>query len=48
MGVPGGYVGRLVRVDLTSRQVHEVPVPESVLRRFIGGSGWALGFFARR
>src|SRR5260370_1688309 len=34
-----GYHGRYLRVDLTSGAATWVPLPEDVLRRFIGGVG---------
>lgn len=40
-----GYHGRAMLVDLTNRQVTWEPIPEDVLRRFIGGTGlgsWLL------
>jgi aldehyde:ferredoxin oxidoreductase len=43
---PGGYHGRYLRVDLTSGSSRLIPLAESILRRFIGGSGlgtWILG-----
>lgn len=35
----GGYVGRLLRVNLSSGQIEAQPLEETVLRAFIGGSG---------
>jgi aldehyde:ferredoxin oxidoreductase len=35
----GGYMGKLLRVDLTRRRIRDERVPESVLRAYIGGSG---------
>ncbi|MBI2864704.1 MAG: hypothetical protein HYX94_09115 [Chloroflexi bacterium] len=38
----GGYMGKVLRVDLSSGKISEQPLPaESVLRQFIGG--WGLG-----
>ena len=40
-----GYHGRSLHVDLTSRQSASRPIPEDVLRRFVGGTGlgtWLL------
>ena len=34
-----GYHGRYLRIDLSTGQTRFVPLPDSVLRRFIGGSG---------
>ena len=36
-----GYHGVVLVVDLTTRAVHREPLPESVLRDFIGGTGLA-------
>ena len=36
---PGGYHGRYLRIDLTTGRTEEIPLPEPVLRRFIGGVG---------
>jgi len=36
-----GYHGRYLRIDLTRRASEWVPLPESVLRRFLGGVGLA-------
>ncbi len=36
-----GYHGVVLTVDLTTRAVHREPLPESVLRDFIGGTGLA-------
>jgi aldehyde:ferredoxin oxidoreductase len=41
----GGYHGRYLRIDITHGTAAWVPLPESVLRRFIGGVGlgtWLL------
>ncbi len=40
-----GYHGRYLRIDLTARETESVPLPEEVLRHFVGGSGlgtWLL------
>ncbi|MDA0769869.1 MAG: aldehyde ferredoxin oxidoreductase family protein [Chloroflexi bacterium] len=34
-----GYNGKMLMVDLTSRQSHWEAIPEDVLKKFIGGSG---------
>ncbi|MCS6852368.1 MAG: hypothetical protein NZ700_14480, partial [Gemmataceae bacterium] len=36
-----GYFGRYLRVDLSSSRADRVPLPEPVLRRFVGGVGLA-------
>ena len=39
----GGYIGKYVRVNLTTREVKEEPLPdESVLRKYIGGLGLGM------
>jgi aldehyde:ferredoxin oxidoreductase len=38
--MPGGYVGKLLRVDLSKEKITEEPLPdEKILRKFIGGTG---------
>ena len=42
---PFGYHGCYLRIDVSSGSVDRVPIPESVLRQFLGGSGlgaWLL------
>jgi aldehyde:ferredoxin oxidoreductase len=34
-----GYLGRVLRVDLSRRKITEEPLDESILRKFIGGAG---------
>ena len=34
-----GYHGCYLRIDVTSAQVERVPLPETVRRQYIGGSG---------
>lgn len=34
-----GYMGRLLRVDLTSRRTWDEPLSEALLRQYLGGSG---------
>src|SRR5436305_10425228 len=36
-----GYHGRYLQVDLRTGTVHAVPLPDDVLRRFLGGVGLA-------
>lgn len=43
--VPGGYHGRYLKIDVASGRAECVPIPETVLRQFIGGVGlgtWLL------
>ena len=35
----GGYVGKYLRVDLSTGQIREEKFPEETLRNFIGGRG---------
>jgi aldehyde:ferredoxin oxidoreductase len=35
----GGYTGKILNVDLTTGQLHEETLEESLLRNFIGGAG---------
>lgn len=37
--MPFGYHGRYLRIDVTSSRVERVPLSETILRQFIGGSG---------
>src|SRR5260221_4653669 len=42
-----GYHGRYLRIDLTNGTVTWVPLPEDVLRRFIGGVGLGTYLLSR-
>jgi len=37
--MPGGYMGRFLRVDLARRRIADETFPEATLRAYIGGSG---------
>jgi len=37
--MPSGYHGSYLRIDVSSGGVEHVPLAESVLRQYIGGSG---------
>jgi aldehyde:ferredoxin oxidoreductase len=37
--MPGGYMGRVLRVDLTRKKTEEQTFDQETLRKFIGGSG---------
>src|SRR5574342_407430 len=37
--MPGGYMGRFLRVDLTTRRITDQAISEPTLREYIGGSG---------
>ncbi|MHB0885874.1 MAG: aldehyde ferredoxin oxidoreductase family protein [Bacillota bacterium] len=41
-----GYMGRLLRVDLSAGRLEDVPLDQAWLRRYIGGSGLAARYFA--
>jgi aldehyde:ferredoxin oxidoreductase len=43
----GGYVGRILRVNLSSRSTFIEPLNESVAEKFIGGSGYAAWLIYR-
>jgi len=36
----GGYVGKYLRVDLTTGKIKETPLPEEMARDFLGGNGF--------
>jgi len=41
--LPGGYMGRILRVDLTTGSMRDENLPEEpVLKKFIGGQALAL------
>jgi hypothetical protein len=40
----GGYTGKVLRVDLTSRTFSEELLPEAVARDFIGGAGFTVKY----
>jgi len=42
-----GYVGRIARVDLTSRSVKVEKVPGWLIELFIGGKGFVYGLLSR-
>jgi aldehyde:ferredoxin oxidoreductase len=39
-----GYMGRLLRIDLTSQKADTEPVTEELARRFLGGVGFAFKY----
>ena len=46
--LPGGYMGKILRVDLTRGSFAEEKLPEEpMLRKFIGGEGLAPYIFLR-
>ncbi len=44
---PGGYIGRIARVDLWTGRVHIEFLPENVLRQWIGGRGLGVYLMLR-
>src|SRR3989304_7130292 len=38
----GGYTGKILMVDLTTKTAKEEPVPESLARNYLGGAGFAI------
>jgi aldehyde:ferredoxin oxidoreductase len=45
--MPGGYAGRLLRIDLTTRTTRTEPLDELLLRRYLGGGLLAAYFLLR-
>ncbi|RLF15128.1 MAG: hypothetical protein DRN06_06180, partial [Thermoprotei archaeon] len=39
--VKGGYLGRILRVDLSKKEVRVQEVDEEFMVRYVGGRGWA-------
>jgi len=39
--VRGGYLGRLLRVDLSRREVKVQRLDEEFMVKYLGGRGWA-------
>jgi aldehyde:ferredoxin oxidoreductase len=48
MPAPTGYVGRILRVDLSAGKTDDEPIDASLTRAFLGGSGLAAALIARR
>jgi aldehyde:ferredoxin oxidoreductase len=42
--MPQGYHGRVLRVNLSSRELRDQPLPEALARRYLGGSGLAARY----
>ncbi len=40
----GGYTGRILRVNLTSQTASEEPLPEEIVRDYLGGAGIAIKY----
>jgi aldehyde:ferredoxin oxidoreductase len=46
--MPGGYMGKILRVDLSTGTMRDEELPdEAVLRKFVGGKGLALWYLVR-
>jgi len=43
----GGYLGRLIRINLSTRQVSIEPIPEEKLRLFLGARGLGAEWYSR-
>ncbi|UCB43252.1 MAG: hypothetical protein JSV77_00980, partial [Dehalococcoidales bacterium] len=44
VSVPKGYIGRLLRVDLTSGSMKEEWLDEPELREYVGGAGFGIRY----
>lgn len=38
----GGYIGRILKVDLTTKSIGSEPIDEKIARDYLGGKGYAL------
>ncbi|MGQ4891435.1 MAG: aldehyde ferredoxin oxidoreductase family protein [Candidatus Njordarchaeia archaeon] len=38
----GGYMGKILWVDLTNKTIKETPIDENIARKYLGGKGYAL------
>jgi len=47
VSVPKGYIGRLLRVDLTSGSMKEEWLDEPELRKYVGGAGFGIRYLYR-
>lgn len=47
-GFPGGYVGKILEVDLSKKETKEVELPPEVYRKYIGGAGLAAYIIYKR
>lgn len=45
--MPPGYYGCYLRIDLSARRAERVPLPEEVLRQYLGGSGLGAALLLR-
>jgi aldehyde:ferredoxin oxidoreductase len=43
----GGYLGRLLRINLTTRQYSIETIPDEVLRLYLGARGLGAEWYAR-
>ena len=42
--IPGGYNGKILRVNLSNNTISVAPIDEQFCRKYIGGAGFALYF----
>jgi len=40
----GGYTGKILRVDLNTKTYKEEPVPDELVRNYLGGAGFAIKY----
>ena len=40
----GGYCGKILRINLTSGKINKEDLPDSLLRKFIGGNGLGINY----
>lgn len=40
----GGYIGRILRVDLSKNVSHSIPIRPGFVLKYVGGRGWGAGF----
>jgi len=40
--MPGGYMGKILKVDLATRTVRTEPIDENVAKKYLGGKGYAV------
>ena len=40
----GGYAGKILRINLTTRKATEETLPEAVVRDYLGGAGFAVKY----
>ncbi len=40
----GGYAGKILRIDLTKQAAKEEPLPEEIVKNYLGGAGFAIKY----